>query len=277
MGHSKSSDDGSSGSIKINSTERLSLSDLKNALKSAIKKGLKLAIFNSCDGLGLVGDLRDLYLPHTIVMREPVPDEVARQFLQYFLEDFSQGHSLYLAVRNSRQRLEWMEDKFPCASWLPEFCHIPAARPFVWAKKSIFDNKIALLAGISFSFIAAIAFISFSLIDHNIGKNYNPSETKRSENNSQKTPPNSETTLKDLGDDFSWGERILFTSKSNKLKREGIEGFSEGKYEKSIILFYQSLQRNPNDPEALIYLNNAVSMEASDIDLLPAPTSGNRN
>ena len=80
LGHSGSLSDGSSGKIKINSTENLSLVELKNALKSAIKKGLKLAIFNSCDGLGLVGDLRDLYLPHTIVMREPVPDKIAQEF-----------------------------------------------------------------------------------------------------------------------------------------------------------------------------------------------------
>ncbi|MGD1913054.1 MAG: ABC transporter substrate-binding protein [Rivularia sp. (in: cyanobacteria)] len=275
-GHSSSGEEFNSGEIQINDSESISLTRLRNALRIAVQNGLKLAIFNSCDGLGLADELIGVKVPLMIVMREPVPDEVARQFLQYFLEDFSQGHSLYLAVRNARQRLEWMEDKFPCASWLPVICQNPAARPFVWAKKSIFDNKIALLAGISFSFIAAIAFISFSLIDQNIGKNYNPSETKISENNLQKTPPNSKTILKDLGDDFSWGERILITSKSNRLKREGIEAFSEGKYEKSIILFYQSLQRNPNDPETLIYLNNAVSMEASEIDRLPAPTTGNR-
>ncbi|MGD1914221.1 MAG: CHAT domain-containing protein [Rivularia sp. (in: cyanobacteria)] len=132
LGHSGSSDDGSSGSIKINSTERLSLSDLKNALKSAIKKGLKLAIFNSCDGLGLVGDLRDLYLPHTIVMREPVPDKIAQEFIKSFLPAFKGGKSLAIAVREAREKLQKWENDYPCATWLPVLCENPGVESINW-------------------------------------------------------------------------------------------------------------------------------------------------
>ena len=99
LGHSESSADGSSGKIKINKSENLSLVELKNALSSAIKKGLKLAIFNSCDGLGLVGDLRDLYLPQVVVMREPVPDVMAQEFIKNFLGAFRGGKCLSVAVR----------------------------------------------------------------------------------------------------------------------------------------------------------------------------------
>jgi hypothetical protein len=55
-------------------------------LKRAITQGLKLAIFNSCDGLGLADYLTDLQIPQTIFMREPVPDRVAHEFLKNFLE-----------------------------------------------------------------------------------------------------------------------------------------------------------------------------------------------
>ena len=119
LGHSGSSEDGSTGKIKINETDNLSLTDLKYALSSAIKKGLQLAIFNSCDGLGLVRDLRDLYLPHTIVMREPVPDKVAQEFLLKFLPAFKDGKSLSMAVREAREKLHPWENNYPCATWLP--------------------------------------------------------------------------------------------------------------------------------------------------------------
>lgn len=56
-GHSASEANGDSGRIFINETEGLSIGELKNALRFAIGLGLKLAIFNSCDGLGLAREL----------------------------------------------------------------------------------------------------------------------------------------------------------------------------------------------------------------------------
>ncbi|MGL5064328.1 MAG: COP23 domain-containing protein [Microcoleus sp.] len=113
---------GETGIIYINKTESLTISDLRYSLKKAIEKGLQLAIFNSCDGLGLARDLADLNLAQMIVMREPVPDKVAQEFLKYFLRSFSEGQSFYLAVREARERLQGWEGQFPCASWLPVIC-----------------------------------------------------------------------------------------------------------------------------------------------------------
>ncbi len=58
-------------------------------LRKAISRGLQLAIFNSCDGLGLANDLAELNIPQIIVMRSPVPDLVAQEFLKHFLKAFS--------------------------------------------------------------------------------------------------------------------------------------------------------------------------------------------
>jgi hypothetical protein len=79
-GHSSSQD---RGRIYINERESLTINDLKNALNRALPNGLKLAIFNSCDGLRLAGALAHLHIPLVIVMREPVPDQVAQAFLRY--------------------------------------------------------------------------------------------------------------------------------------------------------------------------------------------------
>jgi hypothetical protein len=102
------------------------------ALKKAVEGGLKLAIFNSCDGLGLARQLDDLQIPQMVVMRELVPDKVAQEFLKYFLTAFAGGKSFYLAVREARERLQGLEGKFPCASWLPVICQNLAEVPPNW-------------------------------------------------------------------------------------------------------------------------------------------------
>ncbi len=74
------------GKIEINQNsppDALTIADLKYGLKKAIRHGLQLAIFNSCDGLGLAYQLEDLHIPYIIVMREPVEDKVAREFLKH--------------------------------------------------------------------------------------------------------------------------------------------------------------------------------------------------
>ncbi len=129
-GHSQT--DGDTGRIYINETESLTVEQLKYALKIAIARGLQLAIFNSCDGLGLAKQLADLQIPQTIVMREPVVDRVAQAFLASFLTAFAGGKSFYLAVREARERLQGMESDCPGASWLPVICQNPAQMPISW-------------------------------------------------------------------------------------------------------------------------------------------------
>ncbi|NJM47443.1 MAG: CHASE2 domain-containing protein [Alkalinema sp. RU_4_3] len=129
-GHSHSSE--KQGILNINQTEQLSLEDLKYGLKKAINRGLKLAIFNSCDGLGLAHELEQLHIPQFIVMREPVPDRVAQEFLKHFLQAFSLGESLPASVRQAREWLQSLEGDFPCASWLPILFQNPAMASLNW-------------------------------------------------------------------------------------------------------------------------------------------------
>ncbi|OYE00543.1 CHASE2 domain-containing protein [Nostoc sp. 'Peltigera membranacea cyanobiont' 232] len=131
-GHSNSLADGDTGEICINQTETLAISQLKNALKAAIRRGLKLAILNSCDGIGLGRNLADLNIPQMIVMREGVPDLIAQEFLKNFLTAFGDSKPFYLAVREARERLQGLENKFPCASWLPVICQNPTTVPTTW-------------------------------------------------------------------------------------------------------------------------------------------------
>ena len=126
-GHSAT--EGDRGFIHINPREKITLEELKYGLKRAIAKGLKIAIFNSCDGLGLAQTLETLHIPQMILMREPVPNLVAQEFLKRFLSAYSGGKSLYLSVREAKERLHSMEDRFPCASWLPTIVQNSAQIP----------------------------------------------------------------------------------------------------------------------------------------------------
>ena len=55
----------------------------------------------------------------------------------------------------------------------------------------------------------------------------------------------------------SIGNRSLISEKVTPDKQKGIEAFAKGDYQSAIASFKSSLARNPNDPETLIYLNNA--------------------
>lgn len=131
-GHSESQPDGESGWIYLNDEESLTIEQLKNALSNSIERGLKMAIFNSCDGLGLARRLASMHIPQMIVMREPIPDRVAQEFLQNFLTAFAGGKSLYASVREARQQLQRLEDEFPCATWLPVICQNPSEVCWTW-------------------------------------------------------------------------------------------------------------------------------------------------
>jgi uncharacterized protein YjbI with pentapeptide repeats len=132
-GHSQSRD-GTAGYLQINATEQLTIGQLRHGLRKAIAQGLQLAIFNSCDGLGIASNLADLDLPQMIVMREPVPDRVAQEFLKHFLVEFAGGATLYQAVRSGREKLQGLEDRFPCASWLPVIYQNPGVVPVLWVE-----------------------------------------------------------------------------------------------------------------------------------------------
>lgn len=140
-GHSET--EGEVGKIYLNQTDSLTVDELWYALRKAVDNGLQLAIFNSCDGLGLTQQLDDLQIPQTIVMRELVPDLVAQEFLKHFLKSFSSGKSFYLAVREARERLEGLETEYPCATWLPVICQNPAVLPPTWENLLLKNQPIS--------------------------------------------------------------------------------------------------------------------------------------
>ena len=128
-GHSHTENGIGTMSLTENSLE---MNDLKYALQTAISKGLHLAIFNSCDGTGIADYLTQLNIPQIIIMRESVPDLVAQEFLKHFLSAYTRNKSLYSSVREAREKLQGLEEEFPCASSIPLIYQNPAVVPRTW-------------------------------------------------------------------------------------------------------------------------------------------------
>jgi CHASE2 domain-containing sensor protein len=139
-GHSETKAE--AGIIYLNDRDTLTIADLEYALQKAIAHGLQLAIFNSCDGLGLAYALGNLGLPQIIVMREPIADRVAHQFLSYFLTEYSSNQPLHLATRKARERLQGSEQKYPFSSWLPVLYQNQSATPLSWFQLMGVGEKI---------------------------------------------------------------------------------------------------------------------------------------
>lgn len=135
-GHSQSNENGTIGWLELNQNDRLTIDSFKDNFKRAIDRGLQLAIFNSCDGLGLAKQIAELNLPQSIVMREPIPDRIAVEFLKHFFDRFSQNKSLYLSLRETRKDLEPFDRQggIPGAQWLPVLCTRESAQPLTWKK-----------------------------------------------------------------------------------------------------------------------------------------------
>ena len=165
-GHSYS--EAETGTIINQEDDTIELSTIEAAFKYSITRGLKLAIFNSCDGLGLAWSLAKLNIPQTIVMSQPIADRVAQEFLKHFLTAIAAGKSTYLAVRQARENLKDLEDEYPCASWLPTICQNPAASALEWHNLPTRDRHKFGSKNILKTTTIALAVTAFTIITRSL-------------------------------------------------------------------------------------------------------------
>ena len=78
---------------------------------------------------------------------------------------------------------------------------------------------------------------------------------------------------------ISSGEQILIRADHNFDKQAGVEAFAAQNYPKAIASFKASLKTNRNDPETLIYLNNAIAAAQGDSIIIgtSVPIGGSLN
>ncbi len=77
---------------------------------------------------------------------------------------------------------------------------------------------------------------------------------------------------------ISLGNQILLTSQTTPDKQAGIEAFKNGDYSTAIQKFQASLKQTRNDPETVIYLNNATASSGSSLKIaVSVPIGSNPN
>ncbi len=128
-GHSETEDE--KGRIYINETEYLEINQFANTLKAAIRKGLKIVIFNSCQGSGLALAAAKLQIPVVIFMQEKVPDQVSHSFVKDFLTEYAGGKLLHTAFRKAQEKLEKFTD-LPGCTGLPKLYQNLGVIPPTW-------------------------------------------------------------------------------------------------------------------------------------------------
>jgi hypothetical protein len=121
------------GNIYLDRNTPISIDKIKTDLKQAVDRGLQIAIFNCCSGLGLAQELADLNIPYLIVMRSQIPDKLAQQFCGDLLASYSKGNLFTTAFQYARERLKPGSDRNDeFESWLPILFHNPNSDRVVW-------------------------------------------------------------------------------------------------------------------------------------------------
>ncbi len=155
------------GELSIAPGVSISIHEIKPQLIAAKKRGLKVAIFNSCSGLSIADSLVDLGFGQVVVMREPIHNRVAQEFLIHFLHGLSKRLDVYEAILSARQFLRMEKSHtYPSASLVPSlFCHPGAplfrlkARPWRDRARKLLPTRleaIALSIGVVLSVLAPV-------------------------------------------------------------------------------------------------------------------------
>jgi CHASE2 domain-containing sensor protein len=113
------------GELGIAPGVSISMKEIETPLLRAKQRGLKVAIFNSCSGLAIANTLINLGFSQVVVMREPIHNTVAQEFLIQFLQALEKRLNIYEALVAARQfLLAQRQYAFPSAHLVASlFCH----------------------------------------------------------------------------------------------------------------------------------------------------------
>ena len=124
LGHSNETEI-TGGELGIAPGISISINEIAPQLTIAKKQGLNVAIFNSCSGLNIAQSLIELGFGQVVVMREPIHNKVAQQFLVRFLQGLAKQLDIYASIVEARQFLLMEKSHtYPSAYLVPSlFCH----------------------------------------------------------------------------------------------------------------------------------------------------------
>ncbi|HEY9667040.1 MAG TPA: CHASE2 domain-containing protein, partial [Coleofasciculaceae cyanobacterium] len=107
------------------------LKEIEQPLLLAKERGLQFALFNSCKGLDIANALISLGLSQVAVMREPIHNQVAEEFLVRFLQRLGEYKDVYEALQYACEYLKLgMHVTYPSAYLIPSLFRHPHASLF---------------------------------------------------------------------------------------------------------------------------------------------------
>lgn len=120
------------GELGIAPHTSISIREIEESLKQAKKRGLQFAIFNSCSGMNIAESLINLGLSQVVVMREPIHNQVAQEFLVQFLASLTQYKDVHSALLEASLFLKQQQKhlSYPSAYLVPSLFRHPEAELF---------------------------------------------------------------------------------------------------------------------------------------------------
>ncbi|MEG4109174.1 ABC transporter substrate-binding protein [Microcoleus sp. S13_C5] len=98
--------------------------------------------------------------------------------------------------------------------------------------------------------------------------------SKSSDTPTSGTSPSGTSPSGAIATRMSLGNQILLTSQTTAEKQAGVTAFAKGDYKEAVLKFQASLQQNRNDPETVIYLNNARVSDRTSLKIAVSVPSG---
>jgi hypothetical protein len=119
------------GELAIAPNVSLLISELAQSLTIAKERGLQFALFNSCKGLSIANALINLGLSQVAVMREPIHNRVAEEFLVQFLQRLAEYKDVHESLLAACQYLKLEKHlTYPSAYLIPSLFRHPNAELF---------------------------------------------------------------------------------------------------------------------------------------------------
>jgi branched-chain amino acid transport system substrate-binding protein len=256
--------------LQLNDRESISLDEprFQRILTALRKRGLILAFFNSCEGLGTASILMSAGIPYVVVMKELVHDVVAQEFIKYFLESaIEPNRPIHLAVNAARARLQWL-DELPHGEFLPVLFQNPD-QPLFYINPtsaaesdtppSTFGSNDANFLQKSWLFgtksspiiLACLCLLSLAnllLFIYPINR---------------QQPSNPQIQVHDVNIWISTGERSLTGSNEDRDSELGHTYFSSKQYAKSAAAFdrYLTERGRADHPQFVIFSSNAKAYQ----------------
>ncbi|MGD1701165.1 CHASE2 domain-containing protein [Dapis sp. BLCC M229] len=134
------------GEIAIAPSTTLCITEISQPLSMAKQRGLQFAIFNSCSGLSIANALIDLGLSQVAVMREPIHNQVAQEFLVRFLQSLGEYKDVHESLLSACQFLKLEKNlTYPSTYLIPSLFRHPGAPLFRLKRSSLRQELIRWL------------------------------------------------------------------------------------------------------------------------------------